>query len=118
MRRSWPPTRISPSSGWSSAARRWRRVDLPQPDGPTIATNSPGSTVRSLPVRALMRPSSKLLRRPRAAMAGSLIAQRLHRRKPDGPGGGVGRAEKPDDEAEDDRADEDLGRVGGGEEGG
>ncbi len=35
------------------AARRWSRVDLPQPDGPVMATVSPLATVKSTPARAL-----------------------------------------------------------------
>src|SRR5437867_3614085 len=44
-RRSWPRTRISPSVGRSMAAVRWSKVDLPEPDGPISATNSPRVTV-------------------------------------------------------------------------
>ena len=40
-RRSSPSTRISPSLGRSMAAMRWSSVDLPEPDGPMRATNSP-----------------------------------------------------------------------------
>ncbi len=31
---------------------RFISVDFPEPDGPTIATNSPGSTARSMPLSA------------------------------------------------------------------
>jgi hypothetical protein len=41
-----PPTRISPVVGRSMPAMRFSRVDLPLPDGPMIATASPGATVR------------------------------------------------------------------------
>jgi len=39
---------ISPSVGLSSPARMLRRVDFPQPDGPTMQTNSPSLIVRSI----------------------------------------------------------------------
>ena len=32
-----PLIQISPESGWSRSPRRYRSVDLPHPDGPTIA---------------------------------------------------------------------------------
>ena len=47
---SLPSMRISPSLTVSSPAIMASRVDLPQPDGPTSATNSP---VRRLEVDAL-----------------------------------------------------------------
>src|SRR5580700_10301476 len=37
----WPSTRISPEVGRSIAAIRCSSVDLPDPDGPINATNSP-----------------------------------------------------------------------------
>ncbi len=43
-----PPMLISPELTVSSPAIIARRVDLPQPDGPTRTTNSPGSTSRSM----------------------------------------------------------------------
>src|SRR5262249_61352277 len=52
-----PPTR-SPSSAWVPAVGLSRQpriaisVDLPEPDGPISATNSPRSTVRSIPRNA------------------------------------------------------------------
>ena len=50
--RSRPTTRTLPASGRSSPARTLRNVDLPQPDGPVRATNSPHRTTRSAPRRA------------------------------------------------------------------
>ena len=41
----WPPTDTVPALGRSRPATRVRVVDLPHPDGPTTAQNSPGSTV-------------------------------------------------------------------------
>src|SRR5581483_10614288 len=42
----WPPTTISPLVGRSRPAMRFSSVDFPLPDGPMIATASPGVTVR------------------------------------------------------------------------
>ena len=39
--RSWPATMTEPEEGESMAARRLSSVDLPQPDGPVMATISP-----------------------------------------------------------------------------
>ena len=41
-----------PAVGLSTPASRCSRVDLPEPDAPTTATNSPRVTVRSMPSRA------------------------------------------------------------------
>ena len=62
-----PASTISPSVGVSSPATRLSSVDLPQPDGPMTATNSPGFISKSTPRNARTgAPSdSKLLRRPR-----------------------------------------------------
>ena len=40
------PTRTAPLVGLSIPAMRLSRVDLPEPDGPMMATASPGSTRR------------------------------------------------------------------------
>src|ERR1022692_1373944 len=40
-RRLWPNTRISPPVALSMAAIRCNSVDLPEPEGPISATNSP-----------------------------------------------------------------------------
>ena len=42
----WPSRTTSPVVGRSSPPSSWRSVDLPEPDGPIRATNSPASTVR------------------------------------------------------------------------
>ena len=42
----WPSRMTSPLVGWSRPPRTCRRVDLPEPDGPMSATNSPGWTVQ------------------------------------------------------------------------
>src|SRR6187549_277485 len=47
--RSAPSIRIAPSSGRSNPAITLISVDLPQPEGPTIATNSPSPTAKLTP---------------------------------------------------------------------
>src|SRR5204863_9474547 len=44
-----PSTSALPLSGRSNPAMMFRSVDLPQPDGPTIATNSPSATEKLTP---------------------------------------------------------------------
>ena len=44
-----PPIQTDPAVGGSRPATSRKRVLLPDPDGPTIARNSPSSTVRSTP---------------------------------------------------------------------
>ena len=46
LRRSCAPIRIVPSVGTSSPSNSLTRVVLPQPDAPTMATDSPGSIVK------------------------------------------------------------------------
>src|SRR4029453_15494786 len=46
----------APAVGWSRPASRLNRVDLPQPEGPMTATNSPSATSRSSPSRARTPP--------------------------------------------------------------
>ena len=41
-----PPTRAWPADGLMKPASTFNNVDLPQPDGPTRAMNSPGSNSR------------------------------------------------------------------------
>ncbi len=43
-----PATKTSPSVGRSRPVTSFRIVDLPQPEGPTMATKSPACTVRSV----------------------------------------------------------------------
>ena len=47
------PIRISPSFVCSNPARRLNKVDLPQPDGPTTARNSPSLTSREISSNAV-----------------------------------------------------------------
>ena len=47
-----PATRTRPALGNWSPVTSFMRVDLPQPDGPTTATNSPSATERLSPSTA------------------------------------------------------------------
>src|SRR5277367_1588400 len=51
-----PSMRISPSLALSSPAIMANSVDLPQPDGPTSAMNSPACASRSIPLRTSTEP--------------------------------------------------------------
>ena len=48
-----PSIRTVPSVGESSAPMMFSSVVLPLPEGPSTTVNSPGSTVRSTPSRAV-----------------------------------------------------------------
>src|SRR5215217_8413939 len=63
--RSRPPSCTLPAVGWSSPPSRFSSVDLPQPLGPMIATNSPLCTVISTPPSAVTvsRPTRYVRRR-------------------------------------------------------
>ena len=52
VKMSRPSTVTVPPVGRSRPPSIWSRVDLPEPEVPTTATNSPFSTVRSTPSRA------------------------------------------------------------------
>ncbi len=54
--RSVSPTRIRPALGASIAPRRWRRVDFPEPDGPTREIQLPAAKVASSPRTASVSP--------------------------------------------------------------
>src|SRR5437016_4451426 len=56
-----PPTGLpsratAPRSGRSKPAKIFRRVDLPHPEGPMMATNSPSAIVKSMPSRTDREP--------------------------------------------------------------
>ena len=55
-----PPMLISPELTLSSPAIIASSVDLPQPDGPTSTTNSPGSTSRSMSCNTACAPNRLL----------------------------------------------------------
>src|SRR5918994_342395 len=92
---SWPvttrsSTTTSPSSAWSRPAKMLSNVDLPQPDGPISATNSPRATSRSTPrsARTGASSASKVRRTPRAfnAVIGLLRVLPGRRYRARGPG--------------------------------
>src|SRR5260370_4437174 len=71
--RSWPSSRMRPSSGISKPASRRNSVVLPQPEGPSSAKNSPGKISSDRPATALT-PEKRLLtasNRTSGAAAGS-----------------------------------------------
>src|SRR5690242_10318844 len=65
-----PSMTTSPASGRMKPASMLRSVDLPQPDGPTIATNSPSRTVKltSSMTGSVPLSEAKLLRRLRISI--------------------------------------------------
>src|SRR5258708_31664779 len=67
-----PSMRISPSLAVSSTAMMARSVDLPQPDGPTSAMNSPVRASRSIPLRTSTEPK-RLVSRETVSVA--IVAQ-------------------------------------------
>ena len=50
-----PSIRISPEVAGCKPAIKWSRVDLPQPEGPTMQRNSPGLTFRLMSSKASRR---------------------------------------------------------------
>ena len=56
-------------------------VDLPEPDAPITATNSPGMTSRSMPLSAwnAVSPVPKVLVTPRSAMIGPAVGSFISR---------------------------------------
>ena len=50
---SWPSRWYLPEVGLSKSPKICIRVDLPEPEGPMMATNSPSSMLRSIPLRTL-----------------------------------------------------------------
>jgi len=64
-----------PALGVSNPARRPRRVDLPLPDAPMIATNSPFAMVKSRPLRmsTVRGPLRMDLRSPSTTIIGCLL---------------------------------------------
>src|SRR5258706_9940545 len=72
-----PRTLIVPESGRPRPTSIRASVDLPQPDSPTIPSDSPAARLRLMPSTALTRdrlvarPLRKVLRRSRASRTGS-----------------------------------------------
>src|SRR5687768_4306769 len=54
----WPLSRYVPQVGESSSPKIESNVDLPQPDGPEMETNSPRRTSKSISLRACVSNSS------------------------------------------------------------
>ena len=59
-RMSWPSTITWPEEGVSNPARMRRAVVLPQPEGPSMARNSPAAMSIENPSRALTVPKTQL----------------------------------------------------------
>src|SRR4051794_17897224 len=68
--RGTPSMEIEPLSGSRNPAIIFISVDLPHPDGPTIATNSPSPTVKPTPSTTCSGPvfETKLLRTSRTSI--------------------------------------------------
>src|ERR1700689_3840178 len=69
-----PSMRISPSLALSSPAIMANKVDLPQPDGPTSAMNSPVRASRAIPLRTSPEPKRLVSREP---VSGGMVALSL-----------------------------------------
>src|SRR6185503_3701377 len=120
-RESWlthtSPSQTSPRSGGSSSPSRLSSVDLPQPEGPATATNSPAPTSASTPSSTGTGPPSgprNVLLRPTArtrigATSGS-APDGLGGRQPHDAQGGVGRGEPAQDGGEDEGEEQEPGR--------
>ncbi len=65
MRRS--SSQMPPPVAGSSPARQFSVVDLPQPDGPSKAMNSPRRTVRDTSLSAVTAPKRRLSRSSRSS---------------------------------------------------
>src|SRR2546422_11441680 len=80
-------------------ARQLSAVDLPQPDGPSKAMNSPRRTVRLTPLSALTKPKLRLIpssrnsRKSRAAIA--IFGRSRHDTAPDKKKTGDGGRQSP-----------------------
>src|SRR5688572_16905137 len=82
MRR--PSTVIVPAVGGSRPPMRFRRVVLPEPDGPMRATKSARSMSRSMPCRTSMlsRPRRYVLVTPRISISALISPRRVGERDP------------------------------------
>src|SRR5262245_27751795 len=89
-----PSITTSPLSAFSSRPAMCSSVDLPQPDGPTSATISPGCTDSDTPfstsslASALPKPRAMFCRARTSALP-LLISKRLHRIEPRRPPRGI-----------------------------
>src|SRR5260370_25607051 len=78
--RSCPASRMLPALGGVNPPMIWNSVDFPEPDGPTIDTNSPAPTSKFTPRSACTStsPARYVFRKSRMEMIGaSLIRKRL-----------------------------------------
>src|ERR1700730_15740074 len=81
-----PRNRASPAEAGRVPARILSRVDLPQPDGPTTATNSPSPTEQEISSSADTVPGPHvadgegelLARRPRPGAGGVALGESVH----------------------------------------
>src|SRR5688572_33205506 len=96
---STPSILTAPRSGRSKPATMLSSVDLPHPDGPTIATNSPSRTSRLTPSTTDSAPNPLLM--PSTTILLADIAP-LHRVEPLEQAGGA--VEQQPDHADDDHA--------------
>src|SRR4026209_2615410 len=112
-----PPSQPSPRSGGSSSPSRLSSVDLPQPEGPATATNSPAPTSASTPSSTgtgtpsgprtvLLRPTA----RTRIGATSGSAPDGLGGRQPHDAQGGVGRGEPAQDGGEDEGGEQGPGR--------
>src|SRR5690606_24010890 len=99
-----PVISTSPAWGRSSRPQMWSSVDLPAPDGATMATSSPPLTVRSADssTRTWASPSPKCRWTPVSLRCGSLIAERLDRIVLGGAPGWVDRCQNGEPQGQDD----------------
>src|SRR3954469_19932453 len=70
---SLPATQMLPASGSCSLVRRRRKVDLPEPDGPTMKTNSPLAMSTEQSRRATVVPLYDLVTWSRRIMGRSRV---------------------------------------------
>src|SRR5690348_2579575 len=78
-RSSSPSTRTLPSGGANNPAATLRRVDLPQPDGPTSATNVPAAMPSEMSLTTVCAPPAGVAKRtltPANSTAGGAAAAR------------------------------------------
>src|SRR5579875_3220484 len=68
-----PSMRISPEVTRSSPATMRSKVDFPQPDGPTMTTNSPSATSRFTPLSTIVLPSNDFETFAKVKLATSLF---------------------------------------------
>ena len=78
-------SQMPPPVSGSSPARQLSAVDLPQPEGPSSAMNSPRRIVRSRPSRATAAPKRRVTPSRRSSPKPSATTSSPLRRRPPGP---------------------------------